>query len=260
MSFPFQDTYSSLYDTLYADKDYGAEVDLVEHLFQRYGDRQPERILDLGCGTGGHAIPLARRGYRVTGVDRSAAMLARAEARRQAEPLDPSPVFLQGDVRTVDLGETFDAVLCMFAVLSYQTENADVAAALARARAHLRPGGLYLFDVWFGPAVLHERPSQRVKTIEREDSTVIRMVSPRLDVLRHTNDVNYDLMVIRGDRVVERTHETHVMRYFFPQELAYFLDRAGFDLLRLGVFPEIDRDPDETTWNVMAVARARGEG
>jgi hypothetical protein len=50
----------------------------------------------------------------------------------------------------------------MFAVLGYQGENDDVLAALKTAHRHARPGGLFLFDVWYGPAVLHERPSQRV--------------------------------------------------------------------------------------------------
>ena len=59
-----------------------------------------------------------------------------------------------------------------------------------------------------------------------------------------------------GKRIVSETEETHVMRYFFPLELRFLLECAGFSSLRLGAFPEFDRDPDETTWNILGVGRA----
>ena len=72
--------YAGAYDAIYAEKDYEAEVDLIERAAARFGDDAAASVLDLGCGTGGHAIPLARRGHRVTGVDRSPAMLAAVDA------------------------------------------------------------------------------------------------------------------------------------------------------------------------------------
>jgi len=74
----FGQAYADQYDLLYHDKDYEAECDLLEEVFRRYGQEPIKSILDLGCGTGNHAILLARRGYRVTGVDLSADMLAHA--------------------------------------------------------------------------------------------------------------------------------------------------------------------------------------
>jgi len=58
--------YSDSYDDLYADKDYGAECDLLEKIFRR-ADRPVHTILDLGCGTGRHSVELARRGYELVG-------------------------------------------------------------------------------------------------------------------------------------------------------------------------------------------------
>src|SRR5207248_11417549 len=67
----FGPQYAEAYDTLYRDKDYSAECDAIEHVFRLYGIGPVRRVLDLGCGTGGHAVPLAERGYEVVGVDRS---------------------------------------------------------------------------------------------------------------------------------------------------------------------------------------------
>ena len=76
-------------------------------------------------------------------------------------PQDQRPAFVTADIRELRLETTFDAVLMMFAVLGYQHTNAEVLGALATARAHLEVGGLLAFDVWYGPAVLRERPGHR---------------------------------------------------------------------------------------------------
>src|SRR6266581_5500689 len=77
--------YAAAYDDLYQDKDYLAETDLIENVFKLYGQSTVRRVLDLGCGTGGHAVVLAARGYEVVGIDRSAEMLERARARGSSE-------------------------------------------------------------------------------------------------------------------------------------------------------------------------------
>lgn len=164
----FDKIYSDQYDLLYGGKNYEAECDLLEEVFKCYADNKVQSILDLGCGTGNHAIPLVQRGYEVTGVDLSEDMLI--HARKKTDHLNlvtdvhqPIPVFLQGDLRSLNLNQTFDVVLMMFAVLGYQYSNADVLEALKTARQHLRKGGLLIFDIWYGPAVLAIRPSDRVK-------------------------------------------------------------------------------------------------
>jgi hypothetical protein len=78
----------------------------------------------------------------------------------------------------------------------------------------------------------------------------------QLDVRHHLCKVSYHLWMLEGDRLRGETEDTHVMRYFFPLEFNLFLEYYGFALIRLGAFPEFDRDPDETTWNVCGVARA----
>src|SRR5262245_4784257 len=161
----FGSLYADAYDALYQDKDYGAECDQIDALFRRYSASPIRSVLDLGSGTGGHAIPLASRGYEVVGVERSSDMLAVAESKRSPALANGNPVFRQGDIRHTELGRQFDAALMMFAVLGYQLENADVLAALKTARTHLARGGLFLFDVWYGPAVLQQKPSQRVKVM-----------------------------------------------------------------------------------------------
>jgi SAM-dependent methyltransferase len=252
----FGSIYAGEYDQLYDDKDYASECDLIERIFKSYGTRTFKSILDLGCGTGNHALCLAQRGYEVVGIDHSAHMLTHAQRKvtEMHEKYDLS--FQQGDLRTLDLDRRFDAVLMMFTVLGYQLTNTDVLSTLDTAYRHLHAGGALIFDFWYGPAVLHLRPSQEIKVVSIPDGKILRVASGELDVRKHLCTVRYHLWRLLGDRLVAETEESHQVRYFFPLELDLFLERSGLTLVHLGAFPDIDRNPDEKTWNTVCVARA----
>ena len=258
MSDTFGADYAQQYDFLYQDKNYDAEVALLERIFTSYGLKGTS-VLDLGCGTGQHAIRLARHGYDVTGVDRSPEMLriARVKAEQSLDETSPIPHFVEGDVTSCRLpGAQFDAALMMFAVLGYQVTNAAVRAALHTVRAHLREGALFVCDVWYGPAVLSVRPSERTKVVDVPDGQVIRSVTTRLDSFAHRADVDYRVWRLKEKRVIAEMHETHAMRFFFPQELALLFESAGLALVDLRAFGDSDAPPTESTWSVLAVGRA----
>ena len=220
------DTYARYYDLLYRDKDYAGESEYVAAHIRKQAP-QAERILELGCGTGAHAEHLARMGYSVHGVDMSEAMLARAEARKAALPPDVAArlSFGLGDVRSVRIGETYDAVISLFHVMSYQTTNADLEAAFATASVHLQPGGLFLFDFWYGPAVLTQKPEVRVKRLEDKEIKVTRIAEPEMHVNENVVDVNYTVFIeVKASKKVEQVKETHRMRYLFLPELLRFAD------------------------------------
>src|SRR6266487_7144142 len=148
----FGEAYANQYDQLYVDKDYVGECDLIEQAFSRFGSAEIRSVVDWGCGTGNHSISLAKRGYSVTGVDGSADMVRLA--RRKSMENGVNINWIEADVRVGEVGGPFDAGLFMFAVLGYLSSNEDLLAALCNARRHIRKGGLLVFDVWYGPAVL----------------------------------------------------------------------------------------------------------
>jgi len=249
----FGQVYADQYDLLYTDKDYEAECDLIENVFRKYGNGKIKTILDLGCGTGNHAIPLARRGYQVTGVDISEDMLAWTRAKAQSA-CSEGQNFLHGDVRSIDLHKQFDAALMMFAVLSYQTTNEDVLSALKTASRHLNPGGLFICDVWYGPAVLTQRPTEKIKIIPTPNGKIIRTASGHLDTFRHLCEVRYYILRIEDQRVISESEEKHLMRYFFPQEMSILMRHADLKMADIYAFGNLEQRPSEDTWNVLAIA------
>ncbi len=251
----FDEAYASVYDALYRDKDYEAECDFVEQIFSLYARRPVYTVLDLGCGTGGHALPLARRGHFVVGADRSEAMLAEARRKATLRGVNPSG-FVQGNIRTLDLGRTFDAVIAMFSIVSYQTTNEDLAATFRAARRHLGPDGLFIFDCWFGPAVLSQEPTERHKVVERDGERIERFAIPTLDALRYTVRVDYKVLWTKDNRVLDEIDESHLMRFLFPQEIEGYLGDAGFELLKMCPFMALEQEATEQNWNVTVVGKA----
>lgn len=252
------DHYSRYYDLLYKDKDYAAEAEFVSGLVRGHFPTA-QRLLELGCGSGLHAKLLAERAYEVHGIDRSEAMVRLAEARKAELPREVASrlSFQPGDVRTVRLGRRFDAAISLFHVVSYQTSNADLAAMFRAAREHLDTGGIFVFDCWYGPAVLNDRPVVRIKRMEDEQVRVTRIAEPTLHANECVVDVAYQILVEeRSSGRLERFDELHRMRYLFLPEIELLAGAAGFDLATRCEW--LTGAPlGEGTWSACFVARAR---
>lgn len=250
---PFGDDYAAGYDVFYRDKDYRRECDIVTTLASRDGG-EIRSVLDLGCGTGGHAVELGRRGFEVTAVDVSAAMLEVARRKLDQNGLDVA--LEQADIRSLELERTFDLAIAMFAVIGYLTSNHDLATALGRIRRHLRPGGTLVFDCWFGPAVLGQQPRVAVHRYRTADgTTLLRIAEPRHDPLAQVVEVEYTVVEAAADRPPAMFHESHLMRYFFPHELRLLLAAAGFEHVELSPFGDPSREPGVDDWNLLVLAR-----
>jgi len=245
------------YDSIYADKDYAAEVEYVDSLIQRFVPGA-HSVLDLGCGTGRHAFEFAERGYAVLGVERSSNMLKRAQEQKAQLPshLHDRLAFEHGDIRGFRLARRFDCVLALFHVVSYQNSNEDVLATFITAKTHIRRDGVFVFDCWYGPGVLNDPPVARVKRLERGAHRLLRIAEPAMQINANLVDVRYRFVVEGGSSgQSSEFHETHTMRYFFAPELALALQMTGFKLVALTEWMT-DREPDRKTWSVSVVAQS----
>ena len=248
--------YSRYYDLLYRDKDYAGEAQYVSGLLKQHAPGAAT-ILEIGCGTGAHAAELARSGYSVTGVDMSEGMLESADARRRDLPgsLQSRLSFEHGDARSVRLGKKFDAVISLFHVMSYQTSNADLAAAFQTAREHLAPGGVFVFDCWYGPAVLRQWPTITRKHLFDDAIEVDRLAEPVVHANSNVVDVNYTVTVTdRITGVSEELRETHRMRYLFAPEIEAALSAAGMTLVASRAWMS-DDEPGFDSWGACFVGR-----
>jgi SAM-dependent methyltransferase len=247
------DHYARYYDLLYKDKDYLSESKYVASLIRQFTP-QAKSLLEIGCGTGEHARHMSKQGFAVTGIDLSLEMLERA---RQKNKETDTFNFIQGDFRTLNLGRKYDAVVSLFHVLSYQTQDEDLKAAIRTAALHLNPGGVFICDFWYGPAVLAQKPELRVKRLEDDQISVTRIAEPVLDVKAHTVDVKYDVFIQeKVSRQILNVKETHKMRYLDKPELEDLLRGEGMAMRHFKEFLT-DQEPSETTWGICLTAQWR---
>jgi SAM-dependent methyltransferase len=256
--------YSRYYSLFYKDKDYAGEAEYVHGLIQKH-HLGATSVLDLGCGTGRHAFLLAGMGYRVTGVDRSEEMLAVARSQLSGDACVAATQsstlnFHEGDIRSIRLNCSFDAVVSLFHVISYQTSNDDLRAAFATAREHLGPGGVFIFDCWYGPAVLTDRPVTRIKRLEDEELLVTRIVEPVMFANDNLVESHYQVMIKdKASGKMEELREIHQMRFLFRPEVELILQEVGMKLVAAEEWMT-GSEPGFDTWGVCFVARKFDEG
>lgn len=199
-------------------------------------------VLELGSG-GGHNACYLRRAFAMTLVDLSADMLA--VSRR----LNPDCEHFCADMRTLDLGRTFDAVFVHDAI-DYMTSEADLAAAIARAWEHTRPGGVALFV----PDALAEtfEPGSDCGGSDADDGSGVRFLewshSPARGSSRAT--VDYAFIVREADGRTQMLHETHHVGVHARARWLALLAAQGFAVDAL-----IERTDEERTPRTLFLGR-----
>jgi SAM-dependent methyltransferase len=241
------DSYSHYYDLIYKDKNYAEEVAYINTLLHRLG-LQTGEILELGSGTGKHGCLLGEKGYRVTGLERSASMAARANKTANFE-------CIVGDACDSKLNRKFDAVLALFHVVSYQTSNESLIKLFRNAHDHLALDGFFVFDVWYSSAVGRSPPEVRIKRVSNARINVTRLAEPVIRSEKNQVDVNYTIIV--EDKMGKDWHsfkELHAMRHFSTPEILLLCEMVGFELLSAEEFLT-GKTPSQDTWGVCYVLR-----
>lgn len=163
-------------------------------------------VLELGTGTGRVAVPLARRGIALTGIDRSGAMLARAARRVRRFHLERTLSLLRGDMRALPFRRgRFDLVMAPYGVLQSLTSESDLTAALGSVRHVLRPGGRFVIDLV--PDLVAWSEYQRKKTLSGtmgRGTAVTLIESVRQDPFRKLTIFDQRYTTRKG-----RTREVH---------------------------------------------------
>jgi SAM-dependent methyltransferase len=225
---PFYGEFAWAYDYL-IERPVADECAAIAAALARRGIMPAASLLDAGCGTGRYAVALARRGFVVTGIDRSPALLA--EALRHPVDASARVRFEPGELLALPAGSGFDAIVCR-GVLNDLVETAERAAVFAAFARALRPGGALLFDVRDWDASVVGKTAQPVS--ERRVTTprgrlVYRSVT-RLDpATRRLLIAEHHTLTTDSDETTA-SHD-FVMRCWSRDELDGLLRAAGFEAM-----------------------------
>ena len=222
---------------LTAPEDYAAEAAEIVRLAERAGEGELRTLLELGCGGGNNASHLKQR-FACTLTDVSAEMLALSET------LNPECEHVQGDMRTLRLGRTFDVVLAHDAIV-YMTTEADLRAALDTAIAHLRPGGVAILLPDCTRETLAEETSHGGHDGEGRALRYLQWTHDP-DPADSTYEVDYAVLLREGDRPVRVVQDSHLEGVFSREEWLRCLRAAGFEAVSAEVVA-VPEAPEEWT-------------
>ena len=204
---------------------------------------QSGHALDLCCGPGRYALPLARKGFQVTGVDRSAFLLDRARSRATETGVDIE--FVEDDMRSFSRPSSFDAVLSLGNSLGYFDNRNDDLQVLTGIHTNLKPGGWLIIDI-----TCKEREARTARDYVSDlpdGSVCVRRNRPSDDWTRQ----QHEWLLIR-DRTVQRFQFS--VHLYAGSDLKQMLGNAGFEGIRL--CGDFDGRPFEGHVNrLVAIAR-----
>lgn len=248
------DRYSEIYNLLYYDKDYSKEVD---YILKKINECKSEsnKILEYGSGTGIHGSVLVEKGFKVTGIEISEKMYSIALSFIKQKKMENDFKLIRGDITNYRSDEKFGIVLSLFHVISYINSNEGLINTFNNAAHHLEKGGIFIFDVWYSPAVLNLKPQTKIKIFENPELKIIRFTEPTNRFNDNIVEVNFKLVIT--DKSINQTsflEETHSMRYFSIPEIRLISKLTSFEIIKVEEFIT-GNVPSENTWGVCFILR-----
>ncbi|MGH1366440.1 MAG: class I SAM-dependent methyltransferase [Calditrichia bacterium] len=220
-------TAASLYDLFYPSirgVTYEAEAEYFHGLIQSNLPKA-KTILDVACGTGGHAASLSRF-YKISGVDCNKSWLSRARVRT------PNAVFYDGKMCSFNLTKTFDVLLCLGCSIGYTKTIDELYKTLANFRKHMEKNGLLVLEPWLAPEEW-ESGKMDVHTFRTTSLNITRMTHYGMD--NDFSKLTHDYIIERQSGT-ERVKEQHVLGLFTPEDLKAGLQQADFGNIRVETF------------------------
>jgi len=227
--------------------DYKGWADYLERVFRRFG-LKPRSVLDVACGTGIPTMLLARRGYRMTGVDRSPEMLAVLESKRGDLPVRT----VRADIRDFHVPEPADAAICLYDSMNYLLVEEDLTRCFACVRQALVKNGLFAFDM---NTVYGLAEFWGTRSTVREVGGIQSIWQNSYDHETRVSTLHLTFWETpKPGAAVQKSEEIHQERAYYPEEVERCLRAAGFlevYVYQHGSFIE----PGPYTTRMMVVAR-----
>lgn len=242
--------FANVYDKLTDNIEYKKRADYISALFERYGVKGKEPVLDLACGTGSLTIELAKRGFDMIGTDSAYTMLSQAQNKKYAENVDV--LFLCQDMTELDLYGTISGAVCMLDSLNHLECADDVEKTIKKVGLFMEHDGIFIFDV--NTIYKHrEILANNTFVYDCDDVYCVWQNSLKDD---DRVDISLDIFELE-DEVYYRSTEEFSERAYPIDDYKKWLSDADFEVLH--IYDEMsDHELNDKTQRAVFVARYKG--
>ena len=200
---------------------------------------------------------IAKKGINVVGFDLSKRMIQIAKKKINNNNIQNIASVKVANASNYRDNCKYDIIISMFATMGYVSIFEDFLSAVKTARAHLEKNGLFIFDCWFGPAVMNILPETRINEFEIEKTKAIRIVEPIcIDSNQELVKTKNTIIQMKDDHIINHVVEFHTIRFFFIKELELIFNNCGFEFVFSCPFLQPSKDVTLKDWNISVVAKA----
>lgn len=204
------------------------DTKLFAKILKPYG----KKVLELGCGTGRIAIPLANADYQVTGIECAPDMIKRFEKKGY----DRSKIkIIQGDARDFQLNETFDIILLCNNFINNFIDSLDIIRCLTCCRSHMHSKSVIIIEVSV-PEVCYMNGERKIesnlKFVTERGTIVVDQFHASFDILEQIEEDHILIQEIEGDKILRSANAHDLLSWYWPREIRSLVREAKLQIFK----------------------------
>jgi SAM-dependent methyltransferase len=244
------------YDKIWGRVDYDADAKFLADFFRRYHCRS---VIDIGCGTGNHALRLSKLGYQVTGVDVSPTMLKIAKTKDKESKIR----FMQGDMKKLEKvipkGQKFDAAICLGQVFYHLMKGKDVQAFFSGLHKILKQNGLFVFSARNAKKINEEYLNKLCldHVVNEEKLQLVVLAYNMRDSQNPNITVWNPIYLVKENNKVDLQIREHRLRWFEFSKLKKIVTENGFKIIATYSGPAKEKFKEDEHTDMLFVTTAK---
>ncbi|WP_428079440.1 class I SAM-dependent DNA methyltransferase [Candidatus Pelagibacter sp.] len=199
--------YAKYYDVLYKNKSYKKEANYIEKIINKYAGKKL-RILELGCGSGGHAFELQKKGHSITALDTSKKMIEIANKKNSKNEI----TFIQKDLKKFTSNKKFDVIILLFHVVNFLKQKNELKILARNSYQNLKKNGIIIFDFIHLNGVISDKPKKKIKIIKNKNLIITRKTKPFFIKYKKLFNVEFEMIINKNNKLIEKFYEIHELR------------------------------------------------
>ena len=247
--------HAELYDHFYANKNYFQEAQQIHNWLQKYSSHPVYNLIEIACGTGNHALKLAKYNYEIFATDYSTDMINMA--KKKLTPELKNVKFSVQDMRSLpEPNLPFDAAICLFDSIGYAQTNEAIHQVFQGINKSLRRGGLFIFEFWHAAAMIKYHDAVRIKNLKMDNYTIQRISETSIDFATQICTIKYTINEFNRDtKKYSKIEEIQKNRFFLLEEMKLFIDANNFEFIMAFDGYNTKKTIDDTTWHILVVCK-----